>query len=134
MKVFLDTNVLVSALSTHGLCSDVLREILSDHQLIISSFLIVELKRVLTEKIQLPKELINESISFLRYIGEISDPLNRPNIDITDQDDIPLIHSALYGEADLFVTGDKELLSLKVVNKMMVVSPRAFWELLRSQQ
>ena len=51
MRVFLDTNVLVSAVATRGLCADVLREILVSHQLVISSPLIDELENVLHAKI-----------------------------------------------------------------------------------
>jgi len=36
VKVFLDTNILVSATATRGLCADVLREVLASHQLIVS--------------------------------------------------------------------------------------------------
>ena len=36
MRVFLDTNVLVSAFATRGLCADVLRHVLADHQLAAS--------------------------------------------------------------------------------------------------
>ena len=37
MRVFLDTNVLVSAMATRGLCADVLREILTSHRLVVSA-------------------------------------------------------------------------------------------------
>jgi len=33
MRVFLDTNVLVAAYATHGLCEDVFRVILAEHEL-----------------------------------------------------------------------------------------------------
>lgn len=64
----------------------------------------------------------------------MSEEIKGPTLNIKDKDDIPIIYSALNGEADLFVTGDKALLKLKAVNKMMIVNPRSFWELLKSQQ
>jgi predicted nucleic acid-binding protein len=39
----------------------------------------------------------------------------------------------LNGEADLFITGDKELLGLKGIGGMEIISPRAFWEKLKTQ-
>ena len=51
MRVFLDTNVLVSAVATRGLCADVFREILSSHQLVVSAPLISELNKILHSKI-----------------------------------------------------------------------------------
>jgi predicted nucleic acid-binding protein len=35
---------------------------------------------------------------------------------------------ALNGEADLFITGDRELLDLAKIGNMEIVSPRVFWE------
>ena len=58
MRVFLDTNVLVSAVATRGLCADVLREILVSHQLVVSNPLIFELKNILHIKIGPPQEII----------------------------------------------------------------------------
>jgi predicted nucleic acid-binding protein len=50
MRVFLDTNVLVSAVATRGLCADVLKEVLVSHQLVISSPLLNELTNILHSK------------------------------------------------------------------------------------
>ena len=134
MKIFLVTNVLVSAFAARGLCSDVMRETLSSHKLVISQPLLTELERILDNNIRLPKALIEESSGFIKQIGLMSEPVKGPKLDIKDKDDIPIIYSALNGEADLFVTSDKEILNLRVVNQMMIVSPREFWELLKSQQ
>lgn len=35
---------------------------------------------------------------------------------------------ALQGDADLFVTGDRQLLGLNKIEKMEIVSPRTFWK------
>ncbi len=134
MKVFLDTNVLVSALATRGLCSDVLRETLSFHQLVISTPLLSELERILKDKIKLPINLIEESLDFLIQTSLMSEPFERPIPELKDKDDIPIINSALNGGVELFVTGDKEVLKLRLVDQMMIVDPRSFWELLKSQQ
>ena len=134
MIVFLDTNVLVSALATRGLCSDVLRETLSFHQLVISPPLLTELERIFQEKIKLPNNLITESLEFLKQTSITSEPIDRAIPELKDKDDVPIINSALNGGAELFVTGDKEVLKLKKVDEMMIVDPRSFWELLKSQQ
>ena len=133
MRIFLDTNVLVSAFATRGLCSDVLRETVSSHQLIISEPLLTELERILKYKIHLPETLIKESLSFITQIGLAAEPIDGPVLDIEDKDDIVLIYSALNGNTNLFVTGDKELLDLEKVDQMVIVNPRSFWELLKNQ-
>ncbi len=124
MKVFLDTNVLVSAMATRGLCADVLREILTSHQLIVSVPLFNELKRVLREKLRIPGELIEDAIEILQRDAHFA---------TRDKNDLMILSSALNGNADLLVTGDKELLDLGKIEDMEIVSPRGFWERMRTQ-
>jgi putative PIN family toxin of toxin-antitoxin system len=134
MRVFLDTNGLVSAVATRGLCADVLREILLSHQLVLSTPLLAELKNTLHTKIGIPQEIISDFIDLLTQDSTLSDNAELRDIDINDRDDILILSAALYGNAELFVTGDKELLELGKVKTMRIVSPRQFWEKLKTQQ
>lgn len=131
MKIFLDTNVIVSAVTTRGLCADVLREALRSHQLVISESLIHEVRQVLRKKIQVPNELIDDLIETLKQDAILSIPNSLPNVPVEDKNDLLMLSSALAGKADLFVTGDKELLELAKIEKLEIVSPRRFWEKLR---
>lgn len=132
MRVFLDTNVLVSAVATRGLCADVLREILVSHQLVVSAPLIAELKNVLHSKIGISQEIISDFVEVLIQDSILSKKTKLTNIDINDKDDIIILSTALNGKAELFVTGDKELLELEKIQSMRVISPRKFWETLRT--
>jgi putative PIN family toxin of toxin-antitoxin system len=134
MKVFLDTNVLVSATATRGICADVLREVLASHHLIVSDPLFIELKRILLDKFKVPGDLIAELIEILKQDEQFSIPVDLPDIDINDKDDLIILSSALDGNAEIFITGDKELLDLNKVKNMEIVSPRMFWEKLKAQQ
>ena len=133
MKVFLDTNVLVSAMATRGLCADVLREILTSHQLIVSIPLFNELRRVLRQKLQIPDELIDDAIEMLQQDAHFATPSTLSDVKIRDKDDLMILSSALDGSADLLVTGDKELLNLGKIRDMEIVSPRGFWKRIRTQ-
>jgi predicted nucleic acid-binding protein len=53
-------------------------------------------------------------------------------VNIRDKDDLLILSSALNGGADLFITGDKELLGLQSIRNMGIVSPRMFWERLKA--
>ena len=130
MRVFLDTNVLVSAVATRGLCADVLREILVSHQLVVSNPLVLELKNILHTKIGLPQELISDFVEVLAQDSILSENTDLVTIDINDKDDILILSTALNGNAELFVTGDKELLELKKIQSMRIISTRKFWEIL----
>jgi len=133
MKVFLDTNVLVSAMATRGLCADVLREVLTSHQLVVSVPLFNELKRVLCQKLQIPGELIDDAIEILQQDAHFAIPSTLTDVKIRDKDDLVILSSALNGKADLLVTGDKELLDLGKVEGMGIVSPRGFWKKVQAQ-
>ena len=133
MKVFVDTNVLVSAIATRGLCADVLREILTSHQLVVSAALFNELRRVLRQKLQIPDELIDDAIEMLQQDAHFATPSTLSDVKIRDKDDLMILSSALNGNADLLVTGDKELLNLGKIQDMKIVSPRDFWTRIRTQ-
>ena len=133
MRVLLDTNVLVSAVATRGLCADVLREILVSHQLVISTPLIAELKNILHTKIGISQEIISEFLDLLIQDSISVENIELTNIDIEDKDDIVILSTALNGNSELFVTGDKELLELGKIQTMRIVSPRKFWETLKTQ-
>jgi uncharacterized protein len=132
MKVFVDTSVLVSAMATRGLCADVLREILTSHQLVVSVPLFNELKRVLREKLRIPRELIDDAMEMLQQDAHFATPSTLSDVKIRDKDDLMILSSALNGNADLLVTGDKELLDLSEIEGMEIVSPRGFWERMRT--
>jgi putative PIN family toxin of toxin-antitoxin system len=132
MRVFLDTNVLVSAVATRGLCADVLREVLVSHQLVISSPLLNELTNILHSKFGIPFDVITEFIEILNQDVILSGQSESAVIDIQDQDDVIILSTALSGGAELFVTGDKEILALGKIQHMEIVSPRKFWEILRT--
>ena len=133
MRVFLDTNVLVSAVATRGLCADVLREILTSHELVVSAPLLSELKKILHNKIGVPQEIISDFTEVLTQDSIFSEDTRPANIDINDRDDVLILSTALNGNAELFVTGDKELLELTRIKSMRIVSPRKFWETLKTR-
>ncbi len=132
MRIFLDTNVLVSAVATRGLCTDVRREVLKSHQLVISSGLLSELERALRQKIRVPKELVNEFIVLIQQESVFSASGKSPRIALRDRDDLEILAAALNGKSDLFITGDTELLKLGKFQTLEIISPRAFWDRLRS--
>ena len=127
MRVFLDTNVLVSAFGTRGLCADVFREVLSRHELVISNPLLEELKSVLKKKFSVPRDLIDEILVFLKTDTHLEKSKVLHEIPIKDKKDRIIISSALEAKAEIFVTGDKEILKLKHYKNLHFASPKQFW-------
>jgi len=132
MKIFADTNVLVSAFTARGLCADLLEVILADHQLMTGEFVLHELNRVLSKKLKVPERKIALVLEFLRkhHVEPVPDKLS--GIKIRDEDDRWVLESAIRAKADILVTGDKDLLAIsKKVSQLKIISPRGFWALLK---
>jgi predicted nucleic acid-binding protein len=66
LRVFLDTNVLVSAFATRGICADVLRVVLAEHTFVTGEVVLRELRRVLKARIGLRAAAVREIDEFLR--------------------------------------------------------------------
>lgn len=133
MRVFLDTNVLASAAATRGLCADVLREVLTSHELLTSAQVLSELRRVLRTKFGVAQDLIADFIWLMRQDTVLAQPGQLPTVDIEDQDDLLILSAAISAGADVFVTGDQELLDIDHIENLAILSPRQFWERLKTQ-
>jgi putative PIN family toxin of toxin-antitoxin system len=129
VKVFLDTNVLASALATRGLCAELFEAVLQSHELLVSPPVLKELERVLPAKLGQSRQITTDFIELLQVYATIVKGAN-PAVSLPDPDDEPIVASALAGKAQVFVTGDKALLELGSVEDLPIVSPRQFWEML----
>lgn len=131
MKIFADTNVLVSAFTARGLCADLLEIILADHHLITGEIVLNELERVLIKKLNVPQNRVSDTLLFLRKY-QIEPMPDKPSDIIVRDDDRWVLESALRAKADILVTGDKDLLVLsKKISQIKIISPRGFWDLLK---
>ena len=127
MRVCLDTNVLVSAFAARGLCADVMRCVLANHELIVPAIVLTELERALRTKLKLPGGHIADILAFLRDYRADPAPAPIPRLKIQDSNDRLIIASALATHAGILVTGDQELVALRSVNALRILSPRGFW-------
>jgi putative PIN family toxin of toxin-antitoxin system len=134
VRVFLDTNVLVSAFGTRGLCAEVLTLVLAEHELVLGEELLGELERVLRQKMRVPQKRTAEVIAFLRSQGSVAQATARPLIKVRDLSDAKILGEAIAGDAEILVTGDKDLLDVAAKAPFPIVTPRGFWEQLRGDR
>jgi len=132
VRIFLDTNVLVSAIGTRGICADILRVTLAEHRLIVGEVVLAELGPLLQRKFQVTPELAKETEEFLRREGEVVGQAPALGIAVRDESDVAVPEQAVAGAADVLVTGDQDLLAIAATVSLRILSPRGFWELLRS--
>jgi putative PIN family toxin of toxin-antitoxin system len=132
VRVFLDTNVLVSAFAARGLCADLLELVLLEHDLVLGRNVVRELDRALREKLKLPVARSAEIVEFV--LGEAVQvvPQAAPSDAAVDPDDALVLGEAVAAGAEVFVTGDAALLKLGTVERVRVLAPRQFWEMLQS--
>ena len=127
MRVFLDTNVLASSIATLGVCSELLESIIHEHVLLTCQLVLDELEGVLAGKFQLPQPVIVGFLGLLKAESRIVASQDTLSLSIKDAADISILACAIAGEAEVFVTGDRELLDLKQARGLPIVSPRQLW-------
>ena len=130
--MFLDTNVLISALATRGLCADLYERLATEHEIVIGEPVVLEVLDILQRKFKANAELLIKVEAQLRLLEVIAPQLATPILPIKDKEDPWIIACALNAKVDCFVTGDTELLNLKIIDKLPVISPRDCWSMLAS--
>ncbi len=133
MRVFLDTNVLVSAFAARGLSADLFDLVLVKHELITGQNVLQELEKALRTKVKLPAARCAEIVDLVSAeAARIVE--NAPRAECkADEDDRIVLGEAIAGEAEAFVTGDAELVALGSVGSLPILTPRQLWDLVRSE-
>jgi putative PIN family toxin of toxin-antitoxin system len=129
MRVFFDTNVLIAAFISHGICAELFEHCLTRHAILTTEWILDEYRKSLKEKFAFDKHLIEMSLSLLETnltVVEVQ-PLEKKVC--RDADDDNVLAGALSGKADCLITGDKDLLILKKFTKIPIISPKDFWKL-----
>lgn len=128
MKVVFDTNVLVAAFLTEGLCSDLLtRARKQAFDLVLCDDIIREFEGILKKKFKLSStDLIEIKSIISEAASEIIDHLSPIPRICRDPDDDMIIGCAIDSAADYIVTGDEDLLILKKYKDIIILNPRNF--------
>ena len=131
MRVALDTNVLVSAVATRGLCADVFNLVLAEHELIVGETVLAELRKVLRQKMRVPNEAIDDFETLLRQEGVVVGKTKSLPVAIRDKSDVPVLSEAVAANAEVLVTGDRDRLEIAGTIPLQILTPRGLWEQLR---
>jgi len=134
LKALFDTNVLLAAFLTEGVCEKLLTRARKRHfDLIACPFILDEFERILTKKFSASKQEKEAALAMIAEAAtEIVHPSEVPTGACRDKDDDNVLACALEAAAEYLVTGDKDLLHLKTFKGIRIVTPRDF-ELLFDQ-
>ena len=126
MRILLDTNVLISGILFRGVPRDLLeRAIRGEFDLVTSPVLLDELEDVLVRRFEFPPELSRGVRTELESLAEIVVPADVPAVS-RDPDDDQVLAASVTGNAEIIVTGDRDLLILETYLGIQIMTPADF--------
>jgi putative PIN family toxin of toxin-antitoxin system len=129
MKLILDSNVIIAAFAGRGLCNSLFELCLEQHDIFISDFILLEVRKNLSKKLNLPTKKADMIITYLKEFCLVGH-YNKLKIRVCrDKDDDEILGLAKGVRAQYIITGDSDLLSLKKFELTEIISPRQFWEI-----
>jgi putative PIN family toxin of toxin-antitoxin system len=128
LRVLFDTNVLIAAFISEGVCAKLMRRARKRQFSLVSSPVILqEFQDVLIRKFSATRR---ESQEALQVIMEAVEAMTQSEQAVTgvcrDPEDDRILGCALAGEADYLVTGDEDLLVMKQFKAIRIIAPRDF--------
>jgi putative PIN family toxin of toxin-antitoxin system len=131
MKAVFDTNVLIAAFLTEGICAKLLiRARRRDFDMILCDGILQEFKRVLKKKFAASPHEMSEALLILSAAAQDILGQTDPIVPICrDSDDDLILACARDAVADYVVTGDEDLLVLKDYEGISILNPREFEKL-----
>jgi putative PIN family toxin of toxin-antitoxin system len=128
MNVVLDTNVLIAAFITQGVCSNLLEQVIRWHVAVTSDFILEEFREKLVGKFHYSADTAAEAVELLRFNMKVVVPEKLENSVCRDPDDDVVLSTALMGRAVCIITGDKDLLVIKRFQGIDILRPSEFAE------
>lgn len=127
MRIFFDTNVIISSFITHGHVTELFEHCLLNHEIFTSDFVISELEEKLMSKFNYSEEEIKNASNFIKE-NFIKVDHKLPDKQICrDKNDDNIIAAACAADVDCIITGDEDLLIIKKFDNIFIVSPKKFW-------
>ena len=105
-----------------------MEDVLLHHELILSEHIVEELQRILRDKFEYPALEIRAVITFLKGASVTVEPAALPPDSCRDPQDVPILGTAVAGNADLIVTVDQDLLVLREFRDIQILKPNQFWQ------
>jgi uncharacterized protein len=130
VKVVFDTNIFISAFVIPGsLAAEAILKIIEEKDsLLISTEIIDEVLSVLSSKFGRDREALSHVAVTLSELAELVKPGRRVKV-FKDDPDNRILECAIYGEADLLVTGDKEIFQLREYKGVKIITLKEYLEL-----
>lgn len=125
----LDTNVLISALLFPGERMNLMmHHIFAKHHLVLSSYVVDELKEVTRRKFPKKEAAVNKLLLMMSYEYVYTpEHIDEGMFSIRDVKDYPVLYTAIIENVDLLITGDKDFSDV-TIEKPQIMTPAEFME------
>lgn len=140
MRTIIDTNVLVSGLFWHGAPHALLERVRGGElTLVMSTALLDEVTDVLNRPkfdsvLVRSKTSLSRTLDELRRLAEIVEAPPLPQPVCRDADDDAILAAAIAAQADLVISGDDDLLSLKQYRSIPILTPAEALDLIATKE
>lgn len=132
MRLLLDSNVIIAAFAARGLCHALFEYCLESHEVFICEEILDEIRKKLITKVKVPVSLASDIEKYIRDSTELVSPQTLLMPELKDKSDLPVLGAAVAVDAAYLITGDSDLLPLRKMQETDILSPRAFWEKMKS--
>ena len=129
MKVLLDTNIIISAFVFKSKkMNNLIYELSKNHEIVICSYTIEELKELVKSKFNVTQESLDEFLKDFPF-NLVYSPTSVENklFNIRDKDDYIILHTAIIENVDVFITGDKDFDDVEI-ERPEIMNAREFIE------
>ena len=130
MRVMLDTNILISAIIFNSRqMQDIIDALSSKHTLVLSSYVIDELREVVASKFSAKIADLDGFLSELPFEFVFTPKALPPHnlFIIRDKDDEKVLYTAIISDVDILITGDNDFSAIELV-RPIIMSPSDFCE------
>ena len=129
MRIMLDTNVLISALLFPSQRMTTMMDcILSKHELILSSYVVEELKLVAKKKFPKKCHAMEALLLTMNYeLVHTPEKIKENLFYIRDVKDYPVLYTAIHEDVDILISGDKDFAEI-YLERPEILTPAQFME------
>lgn len=127
MRIMLDTNVLISSILFPGdKINNMMNYIFLRHQLVLSSYVVEELKSVVRRKFPKKEPVIEKLLLMMSYEYVYTpDDMKENLFSIRDVKDYPVLYTAIIEDIDILITGDRDFEDI-IIDKPLIMTPKEF--------
>ncbi len=130
MRIVADTNLLISSIFWNGKPYYIVQLALNNSiEIITSSYILNETRRVLRNEFNLSEQEIDDIINCILRYATVIEPTEQVDVIKRDPADNHIIACALAAKADYVVTRDKDILDLHKYVMIRMITPEDFLEI-----